>query len=81
MPYIDKKRRKELSDSLPAPLTAGELNYTICMLAMKYLDQTKKSYQHYNDVIGVLECAKLEMYRRLVAPYEEKKIAENGDVF
>ncbi len=81
MPYIVEKRRKELSASLPEPLTAGELNYTICMIAMKYLDKTKKSYQHYNDVIGVLECAKLEIYRRLVSPYEDKKIAENGDVF
>ena len=82
MPYIDAKKRKELMASpLPDPATPGELNYVICMLAMKYLDKTTRSYQHYNDVIGVLECAKLEMYRRLVSPYEDKKIKENGDVF
>ena len=81
MPYIEQKRRKELTDSLAEPATPGELNYAICMMALKYLDKTKKSYQHYNDVIGVLECAKLEIYRRLVSPYEDRKIAENGDVF
>ena len=81
MPYIEQKRRKELSEHLPSTETAGELNYAICMLVQKYLNEKKKSYQHYNDVIGVLECAKLEIYRRLVAPYEEEKIKENGDVF
>jgi hypothetical protein len=81
MPYIDKERRKELSVSLPEPGTAGELNYVICMIAMKYIDKKKQSYQTYNDVIGVLECAKAEMYRPLVTPYEDKKIEENGDVF
>jgi hypothetical protein len=31
----------------------------------------------------VLECAKLELYRRIVAAYEDEKIAdpENGDVY
>jgi hypothetical protein len=30
--------------------------------------------------MGVLESAKLELYRRKIAPYEDDKIAENGDV-
>ena len=34
-----------------------------------------------NAAIGVLECAKLELYRRVVAMYEDGKIKENGDVF
>jgi len=33
------------------------------------------------DAIGALECAKLELYRRVAAPYEDTKIAENGDVY
>jgi len=32
-------------------------------------------------VTGVLECAKLELYRRIAAPYEDTKIEENGDVY
>jgi len=43
--------------------------------------QTAEGYTTYNEVVGVLECAKLEMYRRAVAPYEDEKIAENGDVY
>jgi hypothetical protein len=34
-----------------------------------------------NEAIGVLECAKLELYRRVAAPYEDEKIAESGDVY
>jgi len=31
--------------------------------------------------VGVLECAKLELYRRIAAPYEDEKIVETGDVY
>lgn len=33
------------------------------------------------EIGGAIECAKLEFYRRVAAPYEDKKIAENGDVY
>jgi len=39
------------------------------------------SYSEYNEIIGILECAKMEVYRRLVVPYEDKKIEQNTDVF
>ena len=39
------------------------------------------SFQDLNELIGALECAKQELYRRVVAPYEEDKIEENGDVY
>lgn len=32
-------------------------------------------------MVGALECAKLELYRRIAIPYEEQKIQENGDVY
>ncbi len=32
-------------------------------------------------VIGVLECAKLELYARVVRPYEDVKAMLNGDVY
>ena len=38
-------------------------------------------YAHLNEAIGVLECAKLELYRRVAAPYEDGKRAETGDVY
>jgi hypothetical protein len=38
-------------------------------------------YAHLNEVIGALECAKLELYRRIAVPYEDQKITESGDVY
>lgn len=82
MPYIaNNKRRDELDDGLEAPLNIGELNFKITKLVDCYLYHHGLSYSNINAVVGVLECAKLELYRRIATPYEEKKIAENGDVY
>ena len=62
-------------------LKPGELNYAITELALFYLKRKGVSYTNMNEVIGVLECAKLEFYRRATAPYEDKKVEENGDVY
>ena len=42
---------------------------------------SRVEYARINELIGVLECAKLELYRRIAVPYEDTKIAENGDVY
>ena len=39
-----------------------------------------ESYSSYADIIGTLECAKQELYRRWVAAYEDKAIVKNGDL-
>jgi hypothetical protein len=59
----------------------GELNYAITRLCNEYLIKNGKSYGNFNAVVGVLECAKLELYRRMVAPYEDQKKELNGDVY
>lgn len=79
MPYINEHARGDIDHGCP-PENAGELNYLITSLVLKYIGPSI-SYGRINDAIGVLECAKLEMYRRLAAPYEDTKIAENGDVY
>jgi hypothetical protein len=66
MPYIQQSRREEITDSSLVE-TAGELNWLLTILI--------------NDYIGVLECAKLELYRRVVSPYEETKMQQHGDVY
>jgi hypothetical protein len=38
-------------------------------------------YANLNEMIGALECCKLELYRILTAPYEDVKIEENGGVY
>lgn len=80
MPYIRSERREELMGEGEVPNTPGELNFFLTKLLLEYLPETP-GYTDYNNVIGVLECCKLEMYRRAVAPYEDKKIEENGDVY
>ena len=78
MPYIKQKDRPLAT---LAPITAGELNYAITKLLIAYVGSFAPSYQKLNDVIGALEGAKAEFIRRVVAPYEEQKIRENGDVY
>jgi len=78
MPYIEKKNREGARD---IPVNAGELSYNLAQTVMDYLERKQESYQTYNDIIGVLECIKLEIYRRCVVPYEESKRSKNGDVF
>lgn len=80
MPYIMKVDRKRLQTGKP-PLNAGELNYAITQLLLDYVKQQGIRYEHINAAVGALECAKLEFYRRLAAPYEDVKIEENGDVY
>lgn len=83
MPYIKEEDRERFlaATSTDAAATPGELNYVLTTLCIEYLDRFNEGYSKYNEVIGVLECCKLEMYRRAVAPYEDKKIIENGDVY
>ena len=80
MPYIQQSRREEITDSSLVE-TAGELNWLLTILINDYINKHGKSYQTLNEVIGVLECAKLELYRRVVSPYEEIKMQQNGDVY
>jgi len=79
MPYITKQQQKELIYG-NSPVTAGELNYVITKEILLYLG-TRPKYENYNEVMGVLECVKQELYRRAVAPHEDKKRKENGDVY
>jgi len=60
-------------------LTAGELNYLFTRIIDRQLDNA--NYARYNELIGALECCKLELYRRMIVPYEDKKKKDNGDVY
>jgi hypothetical protein len=81
MPYIDPSARARL-DGGGRPEDPGELNYALTRLVDDYLiDKGGLRYAHLNEVVGALECAKLELYRRLAAPYEDAKRQEAGDVY
>ncbi len=90
MPYImeqDRNKYEETLFNLPKIKSAGELNYILTSICKQYAKYSTNSnniyearYQAHNDIIGALEGAKLEFYRRHTAPYEDIKIKENGDV-
>lgn len=84
MPYIKKERRDELhclTTDVWNIETKGELNYVITNLITSFLEKHGTSYSTINDIVGALDCAKSEFYRRVAVPYEDKKIEENGDVY
>jgi len=85
MPYIAKSEKEKIDKGLVAIHlskleNAGGLNYAIHQIIAQYISQNKEDYQTYNDIIGVLECAKMELYRRSISEYEDKKILQNKDV-
>ena len=90
MPYIKQEERdywnqrlEELEDSLTVNdcVTEGELNYLITKLCLAFVQGKGIKYSNYNAVMGVLESAKQEFYRREIADYEEEKAEQNGDVY
>lgn len=82
MPYITPDRRQRIHKDM-SPENAGELNYLITRFCQYFLEEScaKIGYDELNAVVGVLECVKQELYRRMVVPYENKKIEQNGDVY
>lgn len=80
MPYI-KQERRDLIDLGLIPETAGELNFVITSLILAYQRKKGLSYRTINDIVGALEGAKLEYYRRIAVPYENGKMLDNGDVY
>lgn len=79
MPYIPMLERDDVA--IYGPKNPGQLNYALSRAISWYLLDEKVSYQRLNEVLGVLEAVKQEFYRRVVAPYEDLKLKENGDVY
>ena len=78
MPYIPKTERHGLRSSTSEE--PGKLTY---LLYQQCLDSLPfdPHFADYCTVLGALETTKLELYRRHIAPYEDKKREENGDVY
>lgn len=92
MPYIEKERRAEYDKLIVAfrvanattPMSEGDLNYVLTTLALTWLRAVPESdinYARLNTLLGVLDCVKLELYRRVITPYENRKAMMNGDVY
>jgi len=89
MPYISQEKRRILEPMAQALVDDiaycaedghkdGLVNFAISLLVFSLYGRT---YSELNAAIGVLECVKQELYRRIVAPYEDEKRNENGEVF
>lgn len=85
MPYVDKSSRDKFRDvDFPYIVSRiskiGELNYLITKLVLCFMRFSGESYRTYNDIIGVLECVKLELYRKQASYYEDNKEKVNGGI-
>ena len=91
MPYVKKEVRVDLDGpiaELSETITRlyknggrdrdGMLNYAITKLLLQCYPNV--SYKIHNEIIGMLDCCKLEWYRTQVAPYEDLKMTESGKV-
>lgn len=87
MPYIPQSRRDGIELELSAdhlnwcPVNAGDLNFVVSTFIANYIRNCGLKYAVVNEMIGALECAKLELNRVIIGPYEDRKIAENGPVY
>lgn len=81
MPYINADRRDAVRPVCKErPANVGELNFAITCLVHYYILADGLSYAKINDVVGVLEGAKLEFYRAVAGPYENGKRTFNGPI-
>lgn len=86
MPYTSQEDREKFKEDNLEMIGLrcaheGDLNYVLTCICKGYLSKFGMiKYAMLNTIMGVLECCKLEFYRRICSPYEDIKIKENGDV-
>lgn len=91
MPYLTQKARikfdRERCENIIRYLTslsiqdfAGHINYFVFKATKRWVEKNGKKYFIFATIIGTMICCILEIYRRLVANYEDKAIKKNGDV-
>lgn len=79
MPYISLKERREVRKH--GPRTAGQLNFIISSVIDEYVMDSGLNYQVIAEITAAVHGALGEFNDRIVRPYEDAKIEENGDVF
>ena len=87
MPYIPQDRRADVLAEMRehgthwTPRNAGDLNFAVTCFIDNFIFENGCRYANLNEMIGALECCKLELYRRLAAPYEDQVLEANGDAY
>lgn len=92
MPYIKNELRPKYHATISHLLerllkleqkdVGAHMNYFISSVCKEYLEKSEGGTRYYKieQLIGALECIKLELYRRVAGPYEDKAIDKNGDI-
>lgn len=82
MPYISESDRAQFTVLAKPAQTVGQLTYQLSVLAWQFKKRSGiLRFVTIALVMGAFFCAALEFYRRVAAPYENAKMAENGDVY
>ncbi len=86
MPYIKPEQRLEVGerlnhflDSVVKDADPGMLNYIIYRILLKWIGEDY-GYADLNAATGTLHSVDKEFTRRVIVPYEQKKLHENGDI-
>jgi uncharacterized secreted protein with C-terminal beta-propeller domain len=82
MPYIKKEIRHKMDRVIDAMAKEdvkvnGDLNYILYKYCRYFISP---SYNNYKNFCGELRQCATEIERRILAPYEDEKREENGDV-
>lgn len=90
MPYVTPDRRELLAQfdeknhrfvvSTLNITSPGDLAFVFYRLCQLYVIRNGRKFETLNGIVGVLETTKSEFIRRILAPYEDRKMRENGDV-
>jgi hypothetical protein len=91
MPYIPIDDRVQYEQSINVIVSLlsklpnetdveGHFNYIVSSIIKRYLDGTGIRYYKCNKFCGALDCISKELYRRVVAKYEDDAITKNGDI-
>ena len=78
MPYTKQVSRNETLEV--GPQNVGDLTFLFYKIALEYTATKGLKFQTIADVRAALASTLSEFDRRVGFPYEDKKIAENGDV-
>lgn len=87
MPYITPQRRGLVVTQQPPdqgvnePLNVGELTYQLTVVIEEYRRIHGLRFQTIADIRAALDSAKDEFNRRVAHPYEDLKLAANGDCY
>jgi hypothetical protein len=90
MPYITQEERKTINPELKkflmfmGHMTPGQFVYVmysmgLWQVAKGGVEKVPIDWTKCNEVMGNFDCVAKEFYRKIVGPYEEQAIKQNGD--